>query len=65
MSDYMKLAALEMELENAAAAEGNFVEIRKQSYKTNIQSKPVYNDHPWDLIIVAVVDRWSLSGGDH
>ena len=22
--------------------------------------KPVYNDHPWDPKIVAVVDRWSL-----
>jgi len=33
ISDYMKLAALEMELENAAAAEGNFVHFSKQSYK--------------------------------
>ncbi len=22
--------------------------------------KPVYNGHPWDPKIVAVVDRWSL-----
>jgi hypothetical protein len=25
--------------------------------------KPVYNDHPWDPEIVAVVDRWSLFRG--
>jgi len=25
--------------------------------------KPVYNDHPWDPKIVAVVDRWSLFRG--
>jgi hypothetical protein len=25
--------------------------------------KPVYNDHPWDPNIVAVVDRWSLYRG--
>ncbi len=25
--------------------------------------KPVYNDHPWDPKIVAVVDRWSLFSG--
>ena len=25
--------------------------------------KPVYNDHPWDPKIVAVVDRWSLFKG--
>ena len=25
--------------------------------------KPVYNDDPWDLKIVAVVDRWSLLRG--
>jgi hypothetical protein len=25
--------------------------------------KPVYNDHPRDPKIVAVVDRWSLFGG--
>jgi len=24
--------------------------------------KPVYNDHPRDPKIVAIVDRWSLSG---
>jgi hypothetical protein len=26
--------------------------------------KPVYNDHPWDPEIVAVVDRWSLFRGN-
>ena len=25
--------------------------------------KPVYNDHPWDPKMVAVVDRWSLFRG--
>ncbi len=25
--------------------------------------KLVYNDHPWDPNIVAVVDRWSLFSG--
>ncbi len=25
--------------------------------------KPVYNDHPWDQKIVAVVDKWSLFRG--
>ncbi len=25
--------------------------------------KPVYNDHPWDRKMVAVVDRWSLFRG--
>jgi len=25
--------------------------------------KPVYNDHPWDPKIVAVVDSWSLFRG--
>ncbi len=25
--------------------------------------KPVYNDHPWDPKIVAVVDKWSLFRG--
>ncbi len=25
--------------------------------------KPVYNGHPWDPKIVAVVDRWSLFRG--
>ena len=40
VSDYMKLAALEMELENAAAAEGNFVEIRKQYH-----IKQIYNQN--------------------
>ena len=25
--------------------------------------KPVYNDHPWDSKIVAVVDRWLLFRG--
>ncbi len=30
----------------------------------NIQSNlSMYNDHPWDPIIVAVVDRWSLFRG--
>jgi len=28
-----------------------------------IQSKPVYNDKPWDPKIVAAVNRWSLFGG--
>jgi len=26
--------------------------------------KPVYNDHPWDSKIVAVIDRWTLFKGD-
>ncbi len=25
--------------------------------------KPVFNDHPWDSKIVAIVDRWSLFKG--
>ena len=25
--------------------------------------KPVYNDHPWNQMIVVSVDRWSLYGG--
>jgi hypothetical protein len=25
-----------------------------------VKQKYVYNDHPWDPKIVAVVDRWSL-----
>jgi hypothetical protein len=28
-----------------------------------IQSNPVYNGHPWDPEIRAVVDRWSLFRG--
>ena len=28
-----------------------------------INVKPVYNDHPWDPKIVAVVGRWSLFRG--
>jgi len=28
-----------------------------------IQTEPVYNDHPWDPKIVAVVDSWSLFRG--
>jgi hypothetical protein len=40
---------------------------RKKIYQSTICNlhkkytvKPVYNDHPWDSKIVAVVDRWSL-----
>ena len=30
---------------------------------TQCTVKPVYNDHPWDPKIVAVIDRWSLFRG--
>ena len=37
--------------------------IRYWSNQTRNTVKPVYNDHPWDPNIVAVVDRWSLFRG--
>ncbi len=33
------------------------------SYTFEDTFKPVYNDHPWDPKIVAVVDKWSLFRG--
>ena len=36
----------------------------KKSYVHFVDTiKPVFNDHPWDPKIVAVVDSWSLFRG--
>ncbi len=35
----------------------------KNTLKKLYTVKPVYNDHPWDPKILAVVDRWSLFRG--
>jgi hypothetical protein len=46
------------------AATGAFSTMLGSTFRSvSLMSKLVYNDHPWDPKIVAVVDRWSLFNG--
>ena len=40
-----------------------FSSLKNKLEKKKYLVKPVYNDHPWDLKIVVVVDKWSLFEG--